>query len=278
MGFKTTCDMGGLHAHAVGLTANGSKLLQDVDLHLQSGQIGAILGPNGAGKSTLLSVLAGLQLPHSGQVTVDGHKLSRANLPELARRRSVLPQDSQMAFDFSAREVVELGRYPHRLHPSQNETSIVQAAMALTNTLHLASRSMVWLSGGERLRVQLARVLAQIWEAPLDGGSRWLLLDEPTSSLDLQHQHAVLGTVRDWAHQHGVGVLMVLHDLNLALRYTDRVWVLEQGRLRTEGSPALVINEALLQDVWSVRGTSVRDRDGCPQQLMSPLSKPSPQV
>lgn len=265
-----------LYAQNVGLMAQGNALLQEVNLHLMPGQMGAILGPNGAGKSTLLGVLSGLKQPDQGRVWIDGQPLFRTQLPVLARRRAVLPQDTQMAFDFSVREVVELGRYPHRLHPAQNESAIVDDAMAITHTSHLAQRRMAWLSGGERLRVQLARVLAQIWEAPADGAHCWLLLDEPTSSLDLQHQHAVLATVRDWSHRRGVGVLMVLHDLNLALRYTDRVWVLEGGRLKTEGEPVRVIDENLLKDVWSIRGTAVRDRDGCPQQLMSPLSNPLP--
>lgn len=266
--------VGGLYAHNVSLMAQGSALLQDVNLHLLPGQIGAILGPNGAGKSTLLGVLSGLKLPHQGQVWMDGLTLSSNQLPSLARRRAVLPQDTHMAFDFSVREVVELGRYPHRLHPCQNEAALIDEAMSITQISHLADRRMAWLSGGERLRVQLARVLAQIWEAPADGAHRWLLLDEPTSSLDLQHQHSVLATVRDWAHKRGVGVLMVLHDLNLALRYTDRVWVLEQGKLTIEGAPAHVIGEKLLKDVWSIRGTPVCDRDGCPQLLMAPLSQP----
>ena len=161
----------GLCAQAIGLTAQGQPLLQGVDLHLLPGQVGAILGPNGAGKSTLLGVLSGLKAPHHGRVWIDARPLTRAQLPALARRRAVLPQDTQVAFDFSAREVVELGRYPHRLQPSADESTIVEQAMALTHTSHLAQRRMAWLSGGERLRVQLARVLAQIWEAPADGSS-----------------------------------------------------------------------------------------------------------
>ena len=259
----------GLCAQAIGLTAQGQPLLQGVDLHLLPGQVGAILGPNGAGKSTLLGVLSGLKAPHHGRVWIDARPLTRAQLPALARRRAVLPQDTQVAFDFSAREVVELGRYPHRLQPSADESTIVEQAMALTHTSHLAQRRMAWLSGGERLRVQLARVLAQIWEAPADGSSRWLLLDEPTAALDLQHQHTVLATVRDWAHRQGVGVLMVLHDLNLALRYTDRVWVIQDGRLRASGSTSTVLDPALVSDVWQIGVSDTRAPCGQAQLLFA---------
>ena len=161
-----------------------------------------------------------------------------------------------MAFDFSVREVVELGRYPHRLHPCQNEAALIDEAMSITQISHLADRRMAWLSGGERLRVQLARVLAQIWEAPADGAHRWLLLDEPTSSLDLQHQHSVLATVRDWAHKRGVGVLMVLHDLNLAL-LADRLLVLDQGHAIAAGERDDPTLHLVLEQVF---GGSIRIR------------------
>ncbi len=266
----------GLCAQAIGLTAQGQPLLLNIDLHLLPGQVGAILGPNGAGKSTLLGVLSGLKPPHTGGVWIDAQALTRAQLPALGRRRAVLPQDTHIAFDFSAREVVELGRYPHRLQPSADESAIVEQAMALTHTRHLAQRRMAWLSGGERLRVQLARVLAQIWEAPSDGSSRWLLLDEPTAALDLQHQHAVLTTVRDWAHRHGVGVLMVLHDLNLALRYTDRVWVIRDGQLHASGSTSIVLDPALVADVWQIGVSDTRAPCGQAQLLFAQPSVQGP--
>ncbi|HEX5738907.1 MAG TPA: heme ABC transporter ATP-binding protein [Hydrogenophaga sp.] len=259
----------GLLAHRIGIHAGDSTLLQGVDLLLRSGEVGAILGPNGAGKSTLLSVLAGLRAPDTGAVWLNGQPLLADELHRVAQHRAVLPQDTAVAFDFTVQEVVALGRYPHRLQPSRREADIVQAAMAATGVSAMAHRPVGSLSGGERARAQLARVMAQIWEAPPDGAPRWLLLDEPTAALDLRYQHATLSTVRRWAREQGVGVLAVLHDLNLALRYTDQVWVLDRGRLQVGGVPAEVLTPALVQRVWQVQATAVRSADGVSQLLIA---------
>jgi len=189
-----------------------------------------------------------------------------SNLAAFAAVRAVLPQDTQVAFDFRVRDVVTLGRYPHRLNPSTDEAGIVEAAMALTDVLALAERAVSSLSGGERARVQLARVLAQIW-APT-AAPRWLLVDEPTAALDLHHQHQTLSTLRRWSRESGVGVVAVLHDLNLALRYVDQVWVLDGGRLQAQGPPDQVLTPALVQRVWRVPVSAVRDADGVAQLLV----------
>ncbi len=265
------CAPNGLGVSGLTVRAGASVLLQDVSLHLPAGQVGALLGPNGAGKSTLLSVLAGLRKPDAGEVWLDGQPLSAHRPDALARQRALLAQDSSVAFDFQARELVEMGRYPHRWRPSAHEPDIAQDAMAAAHVSHLAQRSVSDLSGGERARVQMARALAQVWEAPSGGGSRWLLLDEPTAALDLRHQHETLATVRQWAHRHGMGVIAVLHDLNLALRYADLVWVLDQGRLQASGPPAEVLTPALLRQVWKVFAHPVADADGCLQLLIQPV-------
>lgn len=264
-----------LRAERTGVCIGSSRLLDAVDLTLRPGEVGAVLGPNGAGKSTLLSVLAGLRKPGEGQVWLGERSLADIAPDALALERAVLPQDSGVAFDFSVQDVVELGRYPHRRNPTPDEAGIVRAAMALTDVGHLAHRAINSLSGGERARAQLARVLAQIWHPLPDGRPRWLLLDEPTAALDLRHQHDTLATVRRWAREQGVGVLAVLHDLNLALRYTDRVWVLDHGRLAASGPPARVLTPALLQQVWQVQARAVHDADACPQLLVGgPVSEP----
>ena len=260
----------GWQAFGVGARAGASTLLKGVDLVLQPGEVGAVLGPNGAGKSTLLSVLAGLRAPDSGKVSLGGRALSTIAAETLALERAVMQQDSSVAFDFSVREVVELGRYPHRQKPSADEAGIVREAMALTDVAHLAERAINSLSGGERARAQLARVLAQVWD-PLPGGQpRWLLLDEPTAALDLHHQHHTLTTVRAWARERGVGVLAVLHDLNLALRYADRVWVLDGGCLQASGPPSETLTPALLRRVWRISAQAVVSADGHPHMLIAP--------
>jgi iron complex transport system ATP-binding protein len=248
----------------------GASLLHGVDFSLAPGEVGAILGPNGAGKSTLLSVLAGLRAPTRGAVWLNGQAVRPSHLAEFAAVRAVLPQDTQVAFDFRVREVVALGRYPHRLNPSHDEAGIVDAAMALTDVSALAERAVSGLSGGERARVQLARVLAQIWEPST--APRWLLVDEPTAALDLYHQHHTLRTLRRWSREvgmgMGVGVVAVLHDLNLALRYVDQVWVLDGGRLQAQGPPGQVLTPALVQRVWRVPASAVRDAEGVAQLLV----------
>lgn len=260
---------GGLCARGIGVREGASALLQGVDLQLAPGEVGAVLGPNGAGKSTLLSVLAGLRTPDSGQVTLNGQAVSPLRVHQLARHRAVLPQETAVAFDFRLQEVVELGRYPHHLQPSRHEAAIVQAAMRATGVAHMAQRAIGSLSGGERARAQLARVMAQIWEPPADGAPRWLLLDEPTAALDLRHQHDTLSTVHRWAREQGVGVLAVLHDPNLALRYADRVWVLDGGALRASGHPMRVLRPALVEQVWQVRASTAQAADGVPQLLIA---------
>jgi len=260
----------GLLAQAITVQQHGRTLLDGIDLQLAAGQVGVLLGPNGAGKSTLLHVLGGLRSPQTGQIWLDGEALHRRNAAALARRRAFLPQELVPAFDFTAQEVVELGRYPHRLQPQPDEEQIVRAALEHCAVAHLAQRSIRELSGGERARVQLARTLAQVWCPSADGRSNWLLLDEPTAALDLQHQHACLNTLRQWSRQRGAGVLLVLHDLNLALRYADCCWVLQDGRLVGSGEPASVLQPELVHAVWQVHTHAVRDPSGVEQLLLAP--------
>lgn len=265
---------GGLWASGVGVHAGTSTLLDGVHLRLAAGEVGAILGPNGAGKSTLLSVLAGLRAPDTGAVWINGQPVNPAQAHRMARQRAVLPQETAVAFDFRVREVVALGRYPHRQQPSRDEAGIVDAAMQTTGVAKLAERTVASLSGGERARVQLARVMAQIWETGADGAPRWLLLDEPTAALDLHHQHETLRTVQRWAREQGVGVVAVLHDLNLALRYADRAWVLDAGVLQASGRPARVLTPALVRQVWRVQAATVCAPDGLAQLLISGSGAP----
>ena len=229
----------------------GRTLLQPLSGALVAGQVTAIVGPNGAGKSTLLGLLCGLQPATQGTVALDGQPLSAWPHGSLARRRAVLAQDNAVAFNHSGQEVVTLGRYPHRLCPSRHENDIVPQAMAHAGVAGMAHRGIHHLSGGERARVHFARVLAQVWEAP-EQGSRWLFLDEPTAALDLRHQTDLLKRARDWASGQGVGVVAVVHDLNLALRFADRVLVLHQGRCVADGVPARVLTPELLAQVWGV--------------------------
>ena len=241
-------------------------LFSGAHISLQPGRLTAILGPNGAGKSTLLSMLGGQRRPDRGRVLLDGLPLSAHKIEALALRRALMPQESAVAFDFSAEDIVALGRFPHRRAPSGDEDAIIEAAMAMTDVSTLAPRVLNTLSGGEKARVQMARALAQLWEPRPDGSARWLLLDEPTAALDLAHQHAAMRLLRDWAGQ-GVGVVAVLHDLNLARRYADDVVVLVGGAGLHQGSAAEVLQPALIERVWAMPCQPVTAADGTVQYL-----------
>ena len=268
-----------LEASNVTVEVPGKTLLRAVSARFAAGEVTAILGPNGAGKSTLMSVLTGQRQPATGKVTLAGKALADYPHGALARLRACVAQETQVAFDFSVREVVELGRYPHRRQPVPHESLIAQRAMQATAVEHLQHRALNTLSGGEKARVHLARALAQVWEpvagagaipatresgalheASVAGGfmARWLLLDEPTAALDLQHQHRMLQLARNWAGGQGAGVVAVLHDLNQALRYSDQCVVLQSGQVVASGKTAEVLTPGLIRHVWDVRAFPVQ--------------------
>lgn len=258
-----------LQCHQASVRAGNKVLLAATSAALVPGRFTAILGPNGAGKSTMLSLLSGQRTPHAGEVTLDGVALHRRDAAALALRRAVMPQESAVAFDFTVREVAELGRYPHRRQPSRDEADIVTRALQATAVAQLDKRIFNTLSGGEKARVHLARALAQIWEPRPDEAARWLLLDEPTAALDLAHQHLALRLLRAWAHGQGVGVVAVLHDVNLALRYADDALVLAPGEVPQMGPAAEMLTAPLISRVWRVPCQPVQGADGTVQFLFA---------
>jgi iron complex transport system ATP-binding protein len=221
--------------------------LQGVSLELRPGQVFGVLGPNGAGKSTLLAALSGELMPSAGQVLLQGRALGDWPDVERARCLAVLPQSSTLSFAFRVADVVAMGRLPHRTGRDA-DAAIVAAALAVADAQHLAARNYLKLSGGERQRVHLARVLAQLWPG---GPGRVLLLDEPTSMLDPAHQHSILQAVRGFAAQGGTA-LVILHDLNLAARYCDRLMLLKNGCSHAEGSVDEVLRAEPLQAVFGL--------------------------
>ena len=233
----------------------GRTVLTGVSLDLRAGELTAIVGPNGAGKSTLLGTLTGDLRRHDGTVTLLGTPLARWAPGALARVRGVLPQESTLAFPFSALEVVMLGRAPHGGAVAPRAREICIAALDAVGMAEHALRLYPQLSGGERQRVQLARVLAQIWEPPAaatgPAHGRLLFLDEPTAALDLAQQHRALAVARRLAAQ-GVAVLAVLHDLNLAAQHADRIGVLHAGRLVALGDPATVLTPGTVRAVFGM--------------------------
>ncbi len=239
-----------LHAQDAGYDSGGQPLLRQASIQVEPGEVHAILGPNGAGKSTLLKLLSGELRGTRGEVSLDGRPLAQWTPAALARRRAVLPQDEQLGFGFLVEEVVALGRLPCPRHAPAREEVLLREALAAAGVAALWGRRYTALSGGERRRVQLARVLAQVWEA-LAEGPRYLLLDEPTASLDLAHQHASLGAARQFARQ-GNGVAVVLHDPNLALAHADRVTLVRDGQVAASGKPAEVLQPDVLRSVFGI--------------------------
>ncbi|WP_329024755.1 MULTISPECIES: heme ABC transporter ATP-binding protein [unclassified Streptomyces] len=220
----------------------GRQVLDSIDLTAYAGEVLALVGPNGAGKSTLLAALAADLPAESGAVRIDGRPVTGWSAPELALRRAVLPQSAALAFPFPVEDVVRMGRAPWAGTDRAGEDDpAVAEAMAATEVTEFAGRPFSALSGGERARVALARVLAQ--RAPL------LLLDEPTAALDLRHQELVLRICRERAAA-GDAVVVVLHDLGLAAAYADRAAVLHEGRIAVAGPPAEVFSGELLGRVY----------------------------
>lgn len=237
-------------------------LIDGLDLAVAAGECVAVVGPNGAGKTTLFRLLSGELSAQRGQVLLNQRRLPEWSLLQLARVRAVLPQASTLQFAFTVREVVAMGRMPHDSGRETDDT-IVQDVMAVCDVAHLAARRYVELSGGERQRVQLARVLAQVWQ-PVAEGERLLLLDEPTSALDLAHQLELMQVVRKVCSA-GIAVLIIVHDLNLAARFADRILMLHDGRAVALGTPVEVMRPDLIECVFKVR-TQVIEHPlhGCP--------------
>jgi len=241
-----------IRADEITFRAGGKVLVDSVSLEMKEGEVLAILGPNGAGKSTLFKMLCGQNWPDSGGVFYGDRPLPRMEARRLARCRAVLPQTGQIPFDFTAWEVAMLGRSPHSDgSESRKDAEIVRKAMELTETGWLADRIVGTLSGGELQRVHLARVLAQIWE-PVGEDGRTLFLDEPTASLDPAHQHSSLQLARKWAAQ-GVAVAVILHDLNLASLYADRLLLMKGGKSPACGTPREVLRADTVWEVFDLR-------------------------
>ncbi len=232
----------GLAARGVVVRLGGTPVVRGVDLAVRPGELVALLGPNGAGKSTLLGTLAGDHRAADGTVLLDGRDLATWSARDLARRRAVLPQRTAVSFPFTVREVVAMGRAPWAGTPAEDEDdAVVERALEACDVAHLTDRTVPTLSGGERARVALARVLAQ--------HTGLLLLDEPTAALDLHHQELVMAQARRHADDGGA-VLVVLHDLTLAAAWADRTCLLDQGVVVADGAPRDVLTEATLSRVY----------------------------
>ncbi|HEC83902.1 MAG: ABC transporter ATP-binding protein [Candidatus Parabeggiatoa sp. nov. 2] len=235
-----------LTLHNAGIQIEGCWLVQDASLTLSPGQLTAFIGPNGAGKTTLLRLLAGLWQPTLGLVTLNGRKLYQFQRRELAQHIAFVPQNTDIGFAFTVKDIVMMGRNPHLgrfRHETEYDYHCVEQAMIKTDVAYLATRLVTELSGGERQRVVIARSLAT--EAKI------ILLDEPTASLDVAHALEVLDLLKELANE-GQTVAFSMHDINYAMRYADQVALVHKGRLFELGLPKKVLTDEAIDDVFGV--------------------------
>ena len=236
-----------------------AHILRDVNVRFRPGRFNVILGPNGAGKSTLLKIATGLLAPTEGEVRYDDRPVTEIGAEALARRRAVLSQHVELVFPLAVQDVVLMGRYPHYGRvPTAHDREIVDRALGLVDMTHKRMQLYPTLSGGEQQKVQLARVLAQIWNYDAPDGEKYLFLDEPTSNLDVHYQLHLLDVARELLGFHCT-VIAILHDLNVALHYGDAFFVLEQGRVAQEADQPDAISASLIERVFQVQAHRVAD-------------------
>ena len=252
---------------SAGYSASEAMVLHALTLEVREREVVALVGPNGSGKSTLLRALARVLAPRAGVVYLEGKSLRQWPTREVARRLALLPQGPTLAADLTVEELVRLGRSPHQGLlglPTREDDEAVRRAIAETGIEALAPRRVSELSGGERQRVWVAMALAQEPQV--------LLLDEPTTFLDLKHQLEVLDLLRNLNQERGLTVVMVLHDLNQAARYCGRVVVLREGEVYADGSPAEVLTPKTLREVFGVEGRVLEAPEGA-GLIIVPLSR-----
>lgn len=223
------------------------SVLKDISFSVEKGQFISIIGPNGSGKSTLLKNLANIYSPLKGNIEIDGKNISNYNKKELARKIALVPQDTTISYDFSVFDVALMGRFPYigRFEKeSEKDYKMVVDALKLTNTFHLRDRSINEISGGERQRVIIARALIQ--EPDI------IFLDEPTSHLDINHQIDLLTLLKNLNKEKNTTIILVIHDINLACRYSDKIVLMDDGKILSEGNPEEVITRENIEEAYGL--------------------------
>lgn len=256
----------------VSIERNRRRIVSDISLTVRAGEMVAIAGPNGSGKSTLLAAISGELKCAAGQILYEEKSIEQWTLEKIAKRRAVLLQDSPLSFPFSVIDVVLMGRSPHHQGlETDHDIKIAHDALELVGLAGFGRRTYTQLSGGEKQRVHLARVLSQVWpscnEMPNGNAqTKYLILDEPTSSQDMAAQHLVLSSAKAFSRE-GAGVLCVLHDLNQAAQYADRIMLMSEGRMACIGSPTQALTPENLTGVY-----------GLPVRVLNHASHPHPIV
>lgn len=234
------------------------QILNGVSAEFNAGEFNMILGPNGSGKSTFLKIFSGEINQYKGSVFYDGENISHYKKEELAKRRAVMSQQPELSFPLMVEEVVMMGRYPHfTFNPDKKDEEICNEVMRQMNLTSFKERNYLTLSGGEKQRVQYARVLAQIWEKP-QTGYRYLFLDEPLTNLDINYQQEFLQVASKFGKDNIV-LIAVIHDINLAIQYADKLFFLKEGQLVAHGKPKDILTEGLINEVFNVPVTIINN-------------------
>lgn len=247
-----------LKTKGISYSIGKKKILQDVNAEFLPGELNMILGPNGSGKSTFLKIFSGELDGFAGEVYYGSKKLNTLKKEELAKERAVMSQQPELTFPLTVEEVVMMGRYPHFVfNPAKKDDSICEEVIERMNLLHFKDRNYLTLSGGEKQRVQFARVLAQIWEQPANG-LRYLFLDEPLNNLDINYQQEFLQITKKFTQGNTV-LVAVMHDINIAIQYADKLFFLKEGEVAAHGSPSAILNEELIENVFGVKTTIIKN-------------------
>jgi len=247
-----------LNAKNIQYNIGKKHILNDISTEFNPGEFNMILGPNGSGKSTFLKIFSGEINDYSGSVLYNNKNIASQKKETLAKYRAVMSQQPELSFPLMVDEVVMMGRYPHfNFNPKKKDFVICDEVMERMNLSSFKERNYLTLSGGEKQRVQFARVLAQIWEKPAEG-IRYLFLDEPLTSLDINYQQEFLQIAREFAKKDTV-LVAVMHDINLATQYGDKLFFLKQGKLIAHGRPKEILNQALIKVVFGVDITIIEN-------------------
>ncbi|WP_165823835.1 heme ABC transporter ATP-binding protein [Pseudochryseolinea flava] len=242
-------------ANNISLSVSGRSILKEISLCITPGKFTAVVGPNGAGKSSFVKIMSNEIAHYAGDVRVNGKNISSYRPKELSRIRSVMTQHPQVQFAFNVREIISFGRHAHDTTSGHN-ASVIEEVVDATNLHAFVDRNYLTLSGGEKQRVQLARTLAQVWEETLY--PRYILLDEPTSSMDIAQQQQMFGIIRGICSRN-IGVLAIVHDLNLAAQFSDEICMINNGRIQNVGSVEEVFTKENIEETFCCKVNIYRD-------------------